>query len=115
MQGPPTRPLPRVVLERQGDELIAIKMNPELAEAQNQLGYLASRAGDTASAAEHFQLAVRASPGYAKAWVNLAATLYLESKLSEAKQAIARALQLEPGNPQAQKLLSTMNSRQTQN
>jgi Flp pilus assembly protein TadD len=93
----------------------AIKINPELAEAQNQLGYLASRAGDTASAEEHFQLAVRASPGYAKAWVNLAATLYLESKLPEAKQAIARALQLEPGNPQAQKLLSTMNSQQTQN
>jgi Rieske Fe-S protein len=29
MQGPPTRPLPRVVLERTGDELIAIRMEPE--------------------------------------------------------------------------------------
>jgi Rieske Fe-S protein len=29
LQGPPTRPLPRVVLERHGDELIAIKMEPE--------------------------------------------------------------------------------------
>jgi nitrite reductase/ring-hydroxylating ferredoxin subunit len=29
LQGPPTRPLPRVVLERQGDALIAIKMEPE--------------------------------------------------------------------------------------
>ena len=29
LQGPPTRPLPRVVLERQGDELIAIRMEPE--------------------------------------------------------------------------------------
>jgi Flp pilus assembly protein TadD len=93
----------------------AIQINPDLAEAQNQLGYLASRAGDAASAEEHFRLAVRASPGYAKAWVNLAATLYLESKLPEAKEAVARALQLDPGNPQAQKLRSTMNSPQTQN
>ena len=30
LQGPPTRPLPRVVLERKGDELIALKMNPEV-------------------------------------------------------------------------------------
>ena len=29
LQGPPPRPLPRVVLERQGDALIAIKMEPE--------------------------------------------------------------------------------------
>ena len=29
LQGPPTRPLPRVVLERNGDQLIAIKMEPE--------------------------------------------------------------------------------------
>lgn len=29
LQGPPTRPLPRVLLEREGDELIAIKMDPE--------------------------------------------------------------------------------------
>ncbi len=93
----------------------AIQINPGLAEAHNQLGYLASRVGDAASAEEHFRLAVRASPGYAKAWVNLAATLYLESKLPEAKEAVARALQLDPGNPQAQKLLGKMNSPQTQN
>ena len=30
LQGPPTRPLPRVILERNGDELIAIKMEPEV-------------------------------------------------------------------------------------
>jgi len=30
LQGPPTRPLPRVVLERNGDQLIAIKMEPEV-------------------------------------------------------------------------------------
>ena len=30
LQGPPTRPLPRVVLERSADELIAIRMEPEI-------------------------------------------------------------------------------------
>lgn len=30
LQGPPTRPLPRVVLERSGDQLIAIKMEREV-------------------------------------------------------------------------------------
>lgn len=30
LQGPPTRPLPRVVLERKGDDLIAIRMEPEI-------------------------------------------------------------------------------------
>jgi len=30
LQGPPTRALPRVVLERKGDELIAIRMEPEV-------------------------------------------------------------------------------------
>jgi len=91
-----------------------IQIDPNMAEAQNQLGYLASRAGETASAEEHFRLAVHASPGFVKAWVNLGATLYLESKIPEAKTAVERALQVAPDNPQAQKLLSALNSAQSQ-
>jgi Rieske Fe-S protein len=30
LQGPPTRPLPRVILERSGGDLIAIRMEPEV-------------------------------------------------------------------------------------
>lgn len=89
-----------------------IQIDPNMAEAQNQLGYLASRSGDAASAEEHFRLAVRASPGFAKAWVNLAATLYLESKLPEAKEAVEHALQVEPGNLKAQELRSALDSAQ---
>jgi hypothetical protein len=40
--------------------------------------------------------------------VNLAAILYLQSKVPEAKEAVKHALQLEPGNPQAQKLNSEL-------
>jgi tetratricopeptide (TPR) repeat protein len=92
----------------------AIQIDPKMAEAQNQLGYLDSRAGDAASAEEHFRLAVSAAPGYAKAWVNLAATLYLQSKLPEAQEALARALRLEPNNPQAQALRSKLDATQRQ-
>ncbi len=87
-----------------------IQIDPNMAEAQNQLGYLDLRAEETASAEQHFRMAVHASPGFARAWVNLAATLYLESKLPEAKEAVERALQAEPGNPQAQKLKSVLDS-----
>lgn len=92
----------------------ALQIDPNLGEAQNQLGFLASREGDTASAENHFRLAVRASPGYAKAWVNLAATLYLEAKLPEAKDAVERALRLQPDNPQARKLRDTLDAAQPQ-
>ena len=89
-----------------------IQIDPNMAEGQNQLGYLALRAEETDSAEQHFRMAVHASPGFAKAWVNLAATLYLESKLPEAKEAVERALQAEPANPQAQKLKSVLDSGQ---
>ena len=94
----------RVALEQ------TIQIDPNMAEAQNQLGYLDLQAEEIASAEEHFRMAVHASPGFARAWVNLAATLYLESKLPEAKEAVERALQAEPGNPQAQKLKSVLDS-----
>ncbi len=87
-----------------------IQINPAMAQAQNQLGYLASRDGDIPSAEQHFRLAVAASPEFAKAWINLSATLYLESRLPEAKDAVQHALQLEPGNPQAQALINRLNS-----
>jgi Flp pilus assembly protein TadD len=90
----------------------AIQIDPHLAEAQNQLGYLALRADETSSAEEHFRLAVLASPGYAKAWVNLAATLYLESKFPEAKDALGHALQFDPDNPQAKQLSGRLASAQ---
>ncbi|MGC1911764.1 MAG: tetratricopeptide repeat protein, partial [Candidatus Acidiferrales bacterium] len=88
----------------------AIQIDPNMAPAQNQLGYLDYHAGDTTSAEQHFRSAVRAAPGYAKAWVNLAATLYLESKYPEAREAVERALLLDPGNLQAQQLSARLES-----
>jgi len=82
----------------------AIQIDPDLAIAHNQLGYLDSRNGDPAAAEEHFRNAVRAAPGFTDAWINLAATLGMESKFSEAEAAVATALKLEPANAEALQL-----------
>jgi tetratricopeptide (TPR) repeat protein len=84
--------------------LRAIQLNPNLAEAQNQLGYLAVRDGDAAQAEVYFQAAVSASPSYVGAWINLAATFASEEKWKESRQAIGRALEADPDNADARKL-----------
>lgn len=92
----------------------AIKLDPNLALAQNQLGYLDSRGGDPASAEEHFRQAVRAAPGYTQAWVSLAATLAMESRFPEAEQAVASALRLDPANAEALQLRKDLTAAQAQ-
>lgn len=82
----------------------ALDLNPNLAEAQNQMGYLAVHAGDTAIAESYFRAAVRASPSYVVAWVNLAATLASEARWQDAKRAVDRALQIDPDNSGARQL-----------
>lgn len=82
----------------------AIQIDPDMAIAHNQLGYLDSRDGDPSAAEEHFRHAVRAAPAFTDAWVNLAATLAMQSRFAEAESAVASALQLEPKNAQALQL-----------
>jgi tetratricopeptide (TPR) repeat protein len=89
-----------------------VEANPRFALAQNQLGYLASRGGDSAAAEEHFRQAVQAAPGYVQAWVSLAATLGMESRFPEAQQALASALQLDPQNAQALQLRKDLDAAQ---
>ena len=91
----------------------AIEINPGMALAQNQLGYLASRDGDLSTAEMRFRLAVHASARNAKAWMNLAATLFLESKWQEAGDAIAHVLQLDPANVAARQLKEQLDAIQT--
>jgi Flp pilus assembly protein TadD len=90
----------------------AIKIDPTFALAHNQIGYLASRDGDFASAEEHFRLAVQAAPGYTEAWVNLAAALGMESRFSEALDAVANAIKLDPRNDQARQVRQKLRDAQ---
>lgn len=82
----------------------AIRLNPNLAEAQNQMGYLAARGGDSAQADTFFRAATQASPSYVVAWVNLAASLASEARWQDAKQALDRALEIDPDNSAARRL-----------
>ena len=82
----------------------AIQLNPNLAEAQNQMGYLADRDGDLPQAEGYFRVAVRASPSYVVAWINLAATLASEAKWQDARQALGRAIEIDPDNAEAREL-----------
>jgi Flp pilus assembly protein TadD len=110
-----------VALDRTGDtagERAAleqvIKLDPDFALAQNQLGYLSSRDGDSASAEKHFREAVRAAPAYTQAWISLAATLGMQSRIPEAREAITRALLLDPKNPEAIQLNKDLSAAQSQ-
>jgi len=82
----------------------AIKLKPDLAGAQEQFGYLLSRSGDAEGAIEHFRMAVHATPAWVEAWINLAAELAETGKFPEARDAVATALRLDPGNAEAREL-----------
>ena len=100
-----------VALDRAGDTAgeraaleKSVQIDPDMAIAQNQLGYLDSREGDPVAAEGHFRQAVRAAPTFTDAWINLAAALGMESKFTEAEAAVTNALKLEPKNTQALQL-----------
>jgi tetratricopeptide (TPR) repeat protein len=87
-----------------------VKIDPTVAVAQNLLGYLDTRNGDPAAAEKRFRLAVKAAPAFTEAWINLAATLAEESRLADAQEAVATALQLDPKNAQAIQLSQQLNA-----
>jgi Flp pilus assembly protein TadD len=91
-----------------------VAIDPTIALAQNQLGYLESRRGDYPSAESHFRQAATAAPTFTQAWINLAATLGMESKFPEAQQAVASALRLDPQNSEAQQLSHDLAASETQ-
>jgi tetratricopeptide (TPR) repeat protein len=74
----------------------AVKTDPEFAQARYQLGYVELHSGEFAAAEEQFRLALKAAPKFVQAWVALAATLGMENRLQDAREAVANALQLEP-------------------
>lgn len=79
----------------------ALELDPHMATAHDQMGYLASQNGDYESAEKEFREAVTNAPDYTQAWVSLAATLGMEQRYGEAQKAVANALQLDPQNKNA--------------
>ena len=110
-----------VALDRLGDrngEMEALKrtvqIDPSMAIAHYQLGYLASLQGDFVLAEEQYREAVRAVPAYVEGWIGLAATLATESRLPEAQKAIESALQIDPKNVNALELQKQINTAASQ-
>ena len=92
----------------------AVKIDPNFALAQYQLGILDSRNGDTGGAEQQFRLAIKASPGYVQAWLALAATLAMESRIPDALQAVDSALKIAPDNSEALELRKNLAAGQAQ-
>jgi Flp pilus assembly protein TadD len=88
----------------------AIGANPGLVQAQYDLGYLDFKAGDYSQAEQHFRRTVEAVPENARAWISLAATLGAESRIEEAKAAVANALRIEPNNAGALELSNKLDA-----
>jgi tetratricopeptide (TPR) repeat protein len=86
----------------------AVKIDPAFALAQYQLGYLDTRDGDTVGAEQKYRLAIKASPGYVQAWLALAATLAVESRIPDALQAVDSALKIAPDNSGALELRKSL-------
>ncbi len=90
----------------------AVKNDSGFALAENQLGYLDSKDGDPTSAEQHFRAAVKAAPAFTQAWISLAATLGMESRFSDAQEALASALKIEPNNADALQLRKDLDAAQ---
>lgn len=65
-------------------------------------------------AERYFEAAVKAAPEYTQAWVSLAGTLGMKSRVPEAKAALARALALDPNNADALQLSQALRGAQSE-
>jgi len=92
----------------------AVDLNPHMALAQNQLGYLDASDGDDDAAVQHFQLAVGADPGFRQAWMNLAASLCLQAKWVEAREALTHVFALGGDDASAKALLQQIDAMEAQ-
>ena len=92
---------------------VAISINPRYAEAENNLGTLYGQEGRDAEAEQLFREAVKSDAKFTKALVNLGATLASESRFVEAGAMVKQALEIEPGNKEAQGLLTMIETQGT--
>lgn len=87
---------PRDLAEERAALEKAIQLKPGFAAAENQLGYLAAQAGDTAVAEQHFRMALASAPRFAEAANNLGTLLGQEGHDVEAEACFRSALSANP-------------------
>jgi Tfp pilus assembly protein PilF len=79
----------------------ALEVQPDLAEASNDLGALLAQGGDLAGAITRFRAALAATPDYPDALNNLGYALLLTGRKDEAAALYEKALALQPDFPEA--------------
>ena len=79
----------------------ALALQPDLAEASNDLGALLAQDGDLAGAIGRFRAALAATPDYPDALNNLGYALLLTGQDAEARGLYEKALALQPDFPEA--------------
>ncbi|MGD0941156.1 MAG: tetratricopeptide repeat protein [Terracidiphilus sp.] len=89
-------PTPEDVIEERAALEKAVQLKPGFAAAENQLGYLTARSGETAAAEQHFLNALAAVPRYAEAANNLGTLLGQEGRETEAEVQFRSAVSANP-------------------
>jgi protein O-mannosyl-transferase len=78
-----------------------LRMRPDIAQVQINLGVIAAARGDQSGAIEHYQKGIALDPGSFEAHNNLAAALLEQSRPQEAAAALEQALRIRPDDPDA--------------
>ncbi len=79
----------------------ALRIKPDFADAEHNLGIALAGLGDTEGALAHYDEALRLNPGVAQVHLNRGMLLLRSGRFSLAREAFATALELRPGHLQA--------------
>ena len=77
-------------------------MDPDHIQTRFRLAMQYAQADMHAEASEQFREVIQREPRAVTAWLNLGSSLMREQKVPEALTAFEKALEIEPGNGQAQ-------------
>jgi Flp pilus assembly protein TadD len=86
--------------------------NPNSPETHNMLGAALGQEGQNEASLQQLQEAIRLSPGYSGAMLNLGIAYVASKNLSGAAEAWENLLKLEPDNQQARQYLGTLSQMQ---
>lgn len=75
---------------------LAIRINPDCAEAYSNLGNAHKERGELSEALKNYHMAVRLKPDFIDGYINLASALVYVGDLEQAIQAYLTALQYNP-------------------
>jgi tetratricopeptide (TPR) repeat protein len=84
-----------------------LKISPENADAEYELGEIAREQGDLAGALEHLNRAVKYHPGFVEAQLAIARTFLKQEKARDAVDSLQAVLRADPKNKAAHYLLGT--------